>query len=537
MFPFPSSPEADQNRALELIRRFREYAEQLDPRAMEEQRWIGDDVIADLGELGLLGLGVPSEYGGGEMSHTECFRVFEPIAELDPGLAIVLGIHESIGTRGISKFGSDEQKERFLPDLAVGRRLAGFALTEREAGSDAYNISTRAVRQPDGSWRLNGEKLYVGNASTGSVFTVIARAEVNGRDRHVALIVESSMDGFEVGPRYPLLGVEANDVAPLYFRDVRVPAENVLGEPGRGFKIAMEILNEGRMGLSVVSIGAAKRLTDLATQHVMARRQFGGRLADLELVKAKIAWMTRTLFGLECACYLTTGLKDAGVGISAEAAMCKLRCSEFAFELANVALQLRGGAGYIRQEPYEKFVRDLRVFPVFEGANDVLRAYVSLTSLRTLAESGQAQAPSSDGDSAAATAAPRGTHPALSSAGEAVAAQTTALSGAATRLIAAHGMGIIEQQLHQARLVDAAAMIYARLAVLSRVSQLLEERAIDESSPAVTLAQAFCDEASLETDERLEGIDSNDDLRVAQVAEIAYAGTPHGYAFPRTDRD
>lgn len=536
MFPFPRAPEADRSRALELIRSFREYAKDLDPRAMEEQRWIGDDVVADLGRLGLLGLGVPTAYGGAEMAHTECFRVFESIAELDPGLAIVLGIHESIGTRGIAKFGTDEQKERFLPDLALGRRLSGFALTERGAGSDAYNITSRAVQQPDGAWRLTGEKLYVGNASVGSVFTVIARAEVDGRDRHIALIVESSMDGFEVGPRWPLLGVEANDVAPLYFHDVRVPAENVLGEPGQGFRIAMEILNEGRLGLSICSIGAAKRLTDLATAHVMGREQFGRRLADLELVKEKIAWMTRWLFGLECACYLTTGLKDAGVQISGEAAVCKLRCSEFAFELANVALQLRGGAGYIRQEPYEKFVRDLRVFPVFEGANDVLRAYVALTSLKSLAEGGQAQVASSNGDSDAGTA-PLGTHPALRSLGEPVMAQAAALSDAVGRLTAEHGMDIIWQQLHQARLVDAATMIYTRLAVLSRVSQLLEERTPEECSTAVALAQAFCDEASLETDERLKSVDSNDDPRVAQLAEIAYAASPHGHAFPRTDRD
>ena len=145
-------------------------------------------------------------------------------------------------------FGTDEQKERFLPDLAAGRKLAGFALTEPKAGSDAYNIESRAVRQPDGSWVLNGEKRYIGNGSKGDVFTTFARSEVDGKDRHIALILEKGMKGFEVGERYDTMGLRGNDLRRLYFNDVRVPAENVLGEPGEGFRIAMQILNNGRIG-------------------------------------------------------------------------------------------------------------------------------------------------------------------------------------------------------------------------------------------------------------------------------------------------
>src|SRR5687767_5523456 len=202
-----------------------------DPRRWEEQRWIGDDVVAQLGEAGLLGLYVPEEYGGQGLSQTGYCRVFETIAQVDGTLSVILGVHQSIGMKGIVLFGTDDQKARYLPDLATGRKLAGFALTEPNAGSDAYNLESRAVKQPDGSWRLNGEKRYIGNGGTGDVFVTFARAEVDGKDRHIALIVESTMDGFEVGERYDTMGLRANDLRRLRFNDIRVPKENVLGEP------------------------------------------------------------------------------------------------------------------------------------------------------------------------------------------------------------------------------------------------------------------------------------------------------------------
>ena len=171
----------------ELNAWLRDYAaEAIDPRAIEEAGWVGDELIRDLGERGFCGLYVPEEYGGQGLSQTGYCRVFETIAQTDASLSVVLGVHQSIGYKGIALFGSDEQKARLLPDLAAGRRLAGFALTEPEAGSDAYNLQSRAVRQPDGSWRLNGEKRWIGNGSKGSVLVTFARAEVGGKDRHIA---------------------------------------------------------------------------------------------------------------------------------------------------------------------------------------------------------------------------------------------------------------------------------------------------------------------------------------------------------------
>src|SRR3954469_6555430 len=197
VFPYPPARLPEEPRGGELSGSLHEWAEGYDQYAAEDQRWIGDDNIRDLGERGLMGLYVPTEYGGQGLSQTGYCRVSEEFAQIDATLSVVMGVHQSIGMKGIVLFGSDEQKERFLPDLASGRKLAAFALTEPEAGSDAYHLRSRAVRQPDGSWLLNGEKRYIGNGSKAGVIVTFARTD----DGHIALILTPDMDGFEVGER------------------------------------------------------------------------------------------------------------------------------------------------------------------------------------------------------------------------------------------------------------------------------------------------------------------------------------------------
>src|SRR4051794_13799331 len=186
VFPFPLPGEDDQRRTRELVQQVRDFGEAYDPKKVEDDRWIGDDKIAELGERGLTGLYVPTEYGGQGLSQTGYCRVSEEFAQIDATLSVIMGVHQSIGMKGIVIFGSDEQKARFLPDLAAGRKLAAFALTEPNAGSDVFHMESRAVRQSDGSWVLNGEKRYIGNGGRGSVFCVFARAELeDGKDSHI----------------------------------------------------------------------------------------------------------------------------------------------------------------------------------------------------------------------------------------------------------------------------------------------------------------------------------------------------------------
>jgi acyl-CoA dehydrogenase family member 9 len=549
VFPWPKPAVEEQDRIRELNTRIRDYcAEHYDPRQVDEERWIPDEVLRELGEIGALGLYVDEEYGGQGLSQTGYARVFETIGQIDSTLAIVLGVHQSIGFKGISLFGSDEQKERWLPDLAAGRKLAAFALTEPEAGSDAYHVRSRAVRQGDGSWLLNGEKRFIGNGSRADVITTFARAEVDGDDKHIALILEKGMEGLEVGERYDTLGLRGNDLRRLYFKDIRVPPENVLGEPGEGFTVAMQILNNGRIGLGTGSVGGAKKLLDLSIDHVKEREQFGRPLADFELVQDKIGWMVSYLFGLESMCYLTCGLVDAGVpDYSLESAICKVSGTEFLWYAANRALQLAGGEGYLRDRPYEKVLRDTRIYPIFEGANDVMRAFIALGGIKPVGEK-------LEGLSEVGLDDPIGSigvlidyaseriqrevrpdritqaHEELSNHADAVSDQVKELRGTIENLLREHKKGIIARQFQQKRLADNAADIYAQIALLSRVSHTFEDQGVEASGQERFIADTFCSRAARRVRSRFRQIESNDDDRMTAIAKLAYKRGSYGYA-------
>ncbi len=548
VFPWPEPDPAEQDRVRRLISAAREIGEHVDSREIEEKRWLGDRLVRELGDAGLCGLYVPERYGGQGLSQTGYARVFETFAQIDATLSIVMGVHQSIGFKGIHLFGTDEQKERFLPDLAAGRKLAAFALTEPHAGSDAYNIESRAVQQPDGSWVLNGEKRYIGNGGTGSVFTTFARCEVDGKDTHIALLLERKMKGFEVGERFDTMGLRGNDLRRLYFRDVRVPPENVLGEPGEGFRIAMHVLNNGRIGLGTGSVGATKGLLDRAIDHVKERRQFGRPLADFELVQDKIGWMVSYLFGLESMCYLTCGLVDAGVAdYSLESAICKVAATEFLWYAANRVLQLKGGAGYMRDEPYEKILRDIRIFPIFEGANDVMRAFIALSGMKPVGEKLADLGEVGLGDPIGSIGVlvdyvsgriQRGVrpdrltaaHPALSGLADSVSDQVKALRDVTESLLREHRKGIVERQFAQKRIADSIADIYAQIAVLSRVTRIFADQGVEPSGQERYIAETFCTRAARRVEARFRQLAENDDDRMAAIAKLAYKRGAYGYA-------
>jgi acyl-CoA dehydrogenase family protein 9 len=548
VFPWPQADAEEQDRVRALIAAVHDIGRTIDSRKIEEERWIGDDLVRELGDRGLCGLYVPEEYGGQGLSQTGYARVFEALAQVDATLSIIMGVHQSIGFKGIHLFGTDEQKERFLPDLAAGRKLAGFALTEPEAGSDAYHLRSRAVEQADGSYLLNGEKRYIGNGGKGDVFTAFARCEVGGEDRHIALILEKGMKGFEVGERYDTMGLRGNDLRRLYFKDVRVPPENVLGEPGDGFRVAMQILNNGRIGLGTGSVGAAKKLLDLTIDHVKEREQFGRPLADFELVQDKIGWMVSYLFGLESMSYLTCGLVDDGVpDYSLESAICKVSGTEFLWYLANRALQLKGGAGYMRDEPYEKILRDIRIFPIFEGANDVMRAFVALSGMKPvgeklseLGEIGLADPIGSIGvlldyvgERIQREVRPdriTKAHPELEKHADGISDEVKELRDVTESLLRKHRKEIAERQFLQKRLADNIADIFGQVAVLSRISSILEDHGVEASGQERLIAETFCSRAADRVKGRFEQIESNDDERMTAIAKLAYKRGEYGYA-------
>ena len=550
VFPWPvhKSPE-EEERIRGLISAFRDYAaDHIDSREIDRKGWIEDQVYRDLGERGLMGLYVPEEYGGQGLSQTGYARVFEAIGQVDGSLTVAMGVHQSIGMKGIVLFGSDAQKERFLPDLASARKLAGFALTEPNAGSDAYNIESRAVSNGDGSWTLNGEKRWIGNGGRGDVFVAFARTEVDGSDRHTAFILEKGMEGFTAGEPYDTMGLRGNNLCPLYFNDVRVPPENVLGEPGEGFAIAMQILNNGRMSLGTGSVGLSKRLIDLVIEHVQERRQFGQPLADFDMVEDKVGWMVSYLFGLESMSYLTTALVDAGIeDYSVESAICKVAGTEFVWYAANRALQLKGGEGYMKTQPYEQILRDIRIFPIFEGANDVMRSYTALSTFKALGDELKVlqeldlKDPIRSIGNLADYAWGRvqrevrpdritKAHATLEPLAEPITGQVKRLRDEAEGLLRRHGKEITAAGMSHKRFADALSDVYAQIAVLSRVTAIFEEQGVEASGQERFIAETFCSRAARRVESQLNLIERNDDERMHSIARLAYKRGAYGYA-------
>jgi acyl-CoA dehydrogenase family member 9 len=535
VFPYPQQEPHEAAKVDRLIESLLTFVrENYDERQVEEKGWVGDSILAGLGERGLMGLFVPEEYGGQGLSQTGYCRVFETIGAIDSTLAIVLGVHQSIGTKGIYLFGTQEQKERFLPDLASGRKLAAFALTEPEAGSDAYNVQCRAVRQPDGSYVLHGEKRYIGNGAK-DVITTFARTD---EGKHVALILEKGMPGLEVGRRYPTLGLRGNDLRHLYYKAIRVPKENVLGEEGDGFKIAVEILNTGRLSLGTGSVGAVGHLMKLGIQHTTKREQFGQPLANFELVQEKIGWMAAQMYGLRAMAYLTTGMVDRGVSdIAIESAMIKVAGTEFLWYAANRVFQLVGGQAYMRDQPFEKILRDIRIFPIFEGANDVMRMFIALSGIKPLgkelshlSEMNLAQPLQSAstlveyvGGRVRREVRPDRLskhHPNLEGAAAPIAAQVKRLRDVSEGLLRQHGRKIVERQLQLERLAEAASEIYGQVAAISYTSQVLEEK--KEAAVDQFMAETYCQQAAARAERLLDETEKNSDRQVLAIARHVY---------------
>ncbi|MCA9583150.1 MAG: acyl-CoA dehydrogenase family protein, partial [Myxococcales bacterium] len=383
IFPYPEM-HRDERENLELmldaIRKF--SAAEVNSAKIDEEHAIPPEVLEGMKGMGLFGLSIPEEFGGLGLSSTAYARVMEEIAAVDASLAVTLGGHQSIGCKAIMLFGTEAQKKKYLPKLASGEWTAGFALTEPGAGSDAASITTRAELSADGEhYILNGSKIWITNGGFADVFTVFARTSDPASDakpRITALIVERA-HGVKSGPPEGKMGIRGSSTTTLYFEDVKVPASNVIGEVGRGFKVAMHVLNSGRMGLASGAVGGCKRLIDLSIERANERKAFGRPIGSFGMIKDKIARMMCETYALESATYLTTGMIDSGVeDYSLESAICKVFGSETQWMVANEALQIAAGIGYMSEYPYERILRDARITLIFEGTNEILRAFIAL---------------------------------------------------------------------------------------------------------------------------------------------------------------
>jgi alkylation response protein AidB-like acyl-CoA dehydrogenase len=388
VMPYPEVPreqQAELDASLQQLRVFLD--EHLDPAAIDRQADIPRDVIDGLARLGVFGMTAPKEVGGRGLSQMAYCRVMEEIGRRCASTSIFVNVQHSIGMRALLLFGNPEQKRRWLPPLVRGEQLAAFALTEPEAGSDAANVQTRAELSADGShFVLNGQKRYITNGGIAQVLTVMARTPVAGQQEAAitAFLVTPDMPGFTVvEPRMEKLGIRGTATARLAFRDMRVPKENVLGPPGKGLRIALTVLDFGRVTFGACCTGAAKTCLQLAVQHANQRRQFGKALGEFELIKKKIARMAAGAYALEAMTTVTASLIDRGLGdYMLETAMLKVFSTEALWQLVNDAFQVYGGAAYFTDQPLERMLRDARINQIGEGANEVLTSFIALVGAR-----------------------------------------------------------------------------------------------------------------------------------------------------------
>lgn len=344
---------------------------------IEEEDRIPVELIEGARQLGLFGISVPEEYGGLGLNMVDKCIVTEEVGRACAGFAALQGSHSGIGTMGIVMCGSDYLKEKYLPDMAEGLKIGAFALTEPDAGSDASNLKTTAVKKGD-RWLLNGTKHFITNGPEASVITVMAVTDpARGAKGISAFVVEKDFSGYKVGTVEKKMGLRGSHTSELIFEDCEVPAENLLGKEGEGFVTALRILASGRAGLGARSVGACRRLMELCLKYGRERVQFGRPIIENQAIQWMLADMATEIEAARALTYQTAWKVDQGMDIIRAAAMTKLFASEVYCRVADKALQIHGGMGYMKELPIERIYRDARITRLYEGTSEVQRMVIS----------------------------------------------------------------------------------------------------------------------------------------------------------------
>ncbi|MFN0054984.1 MAG: acyl-CoA dehydrogenase family protein [Planctomycetales bacterium] len=489
VIPFPEPSAAERTAGDAAVAEAREFAlRAIDPAAIDRQADIPPEVIRGLGRAGVLGATIPVEFGGRGLSQQNYCRVMEVIGGHCAATAVFVNAHHSIGLRALQLFGTAEQKQTWLRPLASGEKIAAFALTEPEAGSDAANVQTRAIPSGDGQgYILTGEKRYITNGAIAQVLTVMARTpdpEVPD-GKITAFLVTPDMPGFHVvEARMPKCGIRGTATARLEFRDMHVPRENILGTLGKGLRLALTVLDFGRTTFGASCTGAATFCLEHAIRHAKTRRQFGRPLSDFGLVQKKIAEASAHIYAMQSATRHTAALIDSGAAdYMLETAMLKVFASDALWTIVNDTLQIYGGAGYFNDQPFERMMRDARINLIGEGANDVLRCFIAGVGLRYLGQEmlevrrkpwklGLLRRP-----------APQipVVHSRLQPVVARLSRQIVSFSRACQRALFRHREDVINQQHVLARLGDVATELFVSSCVYSRLMSLLTHPHADEA--------------------------------------------------------
>ena len=511
-------------------------------------------VLEELRQFGLFGLVLPEDVGGLGLGSTAYSRTLQEISRYDGSLAATVGAHSSIGLRGLLLFGTPEQRARFYPRLASGEMIAAFCLTEPGAGSDAATIQTTARREGE-DWVLDGSKLWITNGGLASFFTVFAKTgKPEERGKLTAFIVTRDMPGVSVGPHEDKMGLRASSTTAVFLDGVRVPSANVLGEVGKGFKVAMQILNSGRSGLGGGCVGGMKRMIELSTRQAKGRVQFGKPISEFGLIKQKVGHMVVETYAAESAVAMVAGLVDQGYhDYAVEAAISKVFATEALWRTTDEALQIAGGNGYMREYPYERALRDCRIFRIWEGTNDILRLFIALTAmndvgaqLADLAESlkGVLNEPIKGFGVLSEYALRRASlainigrdrgeftrlHPALEARAEAFAEHTRGLATAADRILRKHGKRIADMQFATRRLADIMIDLFVMACVLSRVDASVRRLGTEGAARELEILEVFAGQVGRRVRSNLGKIDDNDDELIKSLADHAFAEERFGW--------
>jgi alkylation response protein AidB-like acyl-CoA dehydrogenase len=372
----------------QMIRQMaREFADkELLPTAAhyDETQEFPRELWRKMGELGLMGLVIPDEYGGAGADTLGYVLALEEIARGNPALSTVMSVNNSLACYGTWKFGTEEQKHKYLVPLASGQKLGGYALSEPGSGSDAVNMRTSGRREGD-KYILNGSKMFITSGLNGHVFLVFAVTHKDApkpADRITCFIVEKGFPGFRVGKKLDKLGIRASDTTELIFEDCEVPAENVLGQEGAGFRVALQLLDGGRIGIATQAVGIGQAAYEFALKYANERQQFGQKIFDFQAIQFMLVDMATRLEAARLLVHRAATLRDAGKPCGREASMAKLFASETAMWVTTKAVQIFGGYGYIKEYPVERYFRDAKVTEIYEGTSEIQRMVIAKSLLK-----------------------------------------------------------------------------------------------------------------------------------------------------------
>ncbi len=372
-----------RDQLIDTVRRF--VTERLRPleAQVSETDTMPADVIEEMKALGLFGLSIPEEYGGMDLNMEEECLVAVELGRTSPAFRSAFGTNVGIGAQGLVMFGTPEQKQKYLPGIASGDIITSFALTEPEAGSDSANVQVRAVLDGD-HYVLNGSKRYITNANKAHLFTVMCRTDASkpGAGGVTALLVERDLAGLSVGKPEKKMGQQGAHICDVNFDNVRVPVANRLGREGEGFKVAMQVLDRGRLHISAVCIGVAERLIADSVAYAGERKQFGQAIAQFQLIQGMIADCKTEALAAKALTFETARKRDAGQSVTLEAAASKYFASEMVGRVADKAVQIFGGAGYIADYGIERFYRDVRIFRIYEGTSQIQQVIISRETIK-----------------------------------------------------------------------------------------------------------------------------------------------------------